>query len=115
MRNINYNDYASNFSDSEFWKKISSAIGKTGKDALRLALTLYYVLKDPTVSIVQKGMILGALGYFILPIDLVPDAIPVAGYVDDISVMKVAYEFIKLSITPSVEAQVEATLKEWVG
>lgn len=38
--------------------------------------TLYYMLQDDKVSLQHKTYIVGALGYFILPIDLIPDGIP---------------------------------------
>lgn len=40
-------------------------------------------LKDENTPGKHKMIIIGALGYFILPVDLIPDFIPVAGFTDD--------------------------------
>lgn len=53
-------------------------------------LLLYYTLQKDTVPMKTKGIILGALGYFILPLDLIPDAIPVIGYADDLGTLGIA-------------------------
>lgn len=42
--------------------------------------------------------ILGALIYFVSPIDLIPDIVPFAGYLDDIIVMNTAEAFVKKNI-----------------
>jgi uncharacterized membrane protein YkvA (DUF1232 family) len=51
--------------------------------------TLWQMLRDPdyTMSWQTKAWIIFALGYFISPIDLIPDVIPVIGYLDDILVV----------------------------
>ena len=46
-------------------------------------MQLYYVAQKPDVPLKVKAAIYGALGYLILPMDLVPDMIPVVGYGDD--------------------------------
>lgn len=45
------------------------------------------LMADPRVSRWQKLMMLGLLGYLALPLDLVPDFIPVAGQLDDVLVV----------------------------
>jgi uncharacterized membrane protein YkvA (DUF1232 family) len=47
------------------------------------ALILFYCLKDRDTPAWARGVIVGALGYLILPTDLIPDMIPGAGYGDD--------------------------------
>ena len=78
-------------------------------------LVLFYELSDPGVSLVEKSVIIGALGYFILPLDLIPDAIPVAGYADDLAALKAAYDYVSSHISPSVECKAQAKLRQWFG
>lgn len=58
---------------------------------------LYKAYGDPRVPWYVKLIILLLLGYFISPIDLIPDFIPVIGYLDDILIISVTiYLIIKL-------------------
>ncbi|KYC45317.1 MAG: hypothetical protein APG12_01263 [Candidatus Methanofastidiosum methylothiophilum] len=58
---------------------------------------LYKAYRDPRVPWYVKIIILFLLGYFISPIDLIPDFIPVIGYIDDILIISVTlYIIIKL-------------------
>ena len=75
----------------------------------------FYVLKSPMTSSKDRAKILGALGYFILPIDLVPDFIPIAGYTDDLAALTWGVYCVIKSITPEVKAQAAAKLHEWFG
>ena len=63
----------------------------------------------------DRAKILGALGYFILPIDLIPDFIPVAGYTDDLAALVWGVYCVIKSITPEVKAQAAEKLHEWFG
>ena len=45
----------------------------------------------PKVSILDKAIIIGSLGYFISPFDIIPDFIPVIGFMDDISALLFAF------------------------
>ncbi len=109
----NYTAYGSNYSESGLWNKLKSCAGKAGRGIVKNALVLYYAL--PYTSVQKKAIIIGALGYFILPIDLVPDFIPVAGFADDAAALVAALQTAKTSVTPAVEAQAERKLKEWFG
>lgn len=58
---------------------------------------LYKAYRDPRVPWYVKLIILFLLGYFISPIDIIPDFIPVVGYIDDILIISLTiYLIIKL-------------------
>ena len=76
---------------------------------------MYYVLKSPKVKTADKGKIWGALGYFILPIDLIPDFIPIAGYTDDLAALLWAFYAVAKNVTPEIEAQAKRKLHDWFG
>ena len=80
-----------------------------------MALVLFYTLKSPKVNVRDKAVILGALGYFILPVDLIPDFIPALGFTDDFAALMLALKAISESVTPEYEAQADAKLLEWFG
>ncbi len=50
-------------------------------------MALYYAAQDPRVPWTAKGVMLVALGYALSPIDLIPDFIPVLGYLDDLLIL----------------------------
>ena len=104
--------YQSKYSESKFWSKIKTIIKNAGKDLLYLALLLCYVLQSDDVSLRHKATIIGALGYLILPLDLIPDTIPVIGFTDDLTALTTAYEIVKSSITPEIEARAKAKADE---
>lgn len=88
---------------------------KAGLKVAYGALLLYYVLKSPTTKSSDRWKILGSLGYFILPIDLIPDAIPIAGYTDDLAAIVWGVYCVAKSITPEIKSQAAAKLHEWFG
>lgn len=83
MTEQNYESYQKNYSQNEFFDKILNYAKDIGASIIYKALQLYYVAQKPDVPLKVKAAIYGALGYLILPMDLVPDMIPVVGYGDD--------------------------------
>ena len=88
---------------------------KAGIKVVYAALLLYYVLKSPNTPGKDRAKILGALGYFLLPIDVIPDFIPIAGFTDDLAALTWGVICVMKSITPEVKAQAAAKLHEWFG
>ena len=108
--------YGIYYSDNRFWKKVERVAKKVGATVLLPVFTLYYMLQDDKVSLQHKAYIVGALGYFILPIDLIPDGIlPVIGFTDDIAVMTLVLKLVKDSITPEIKARANARVSEIIG
>ena len=56
--------------------------------------TLYRFMMDPKAPTAAKGVAIGALLYFVLPIDVIPDFIPVIGYADDAAVIAAAVAYL---------------------
>ena len=107
--------YAGNYDENAFWKKLKKFGRKAGIKVTYGALLLFYVLKSPGTSSKDRAKILGALGYFVLPIDLIPDFVPIAGYTDDLAALTWGVYCVIKSITPEVKAQAAAKLHEWFG
>ena len=115
MKENNILQYQSRFSDSSFWDKVKKVALKAGAKLIYVALILYYELTDPTVSLKEKSVIIGALGYFILPLDLIPDTIPVAGYTDDLAALMAAYWYVRAHLTPDVIQRAQNKFVELLG
>lgn len=105
-------EYQEHYSEKGFWSKIKDFAKSAGDKLLYHALLLYYMMISDQVSIKNKGLICGALGYFILPTDLIPDFILALGFTDDLAVIMIVYKTIKGSITPQIEERAKQRLKE---
>lgn len=103
--------FGDKFSESDFWKKTSDVAAKAGKAVISMALTLFYGIESAPMK--DKMLILGALGYFILPVDAIPDFIPVTGYTDDLAALTAIYNTVKGSLGPEATRRADEKLKEW--
>ena len=106
-------NYGKHYDESSFWQKIGKVAKKAGRKTIYLALLLYYTLMSPDVTIGNKAIIVGALGYFICPIDLIPDVIPALGFTDDVVALTLAYKAVMASVTPDIKAKANAKLSSW--
>lgn len=105
--------YGTYYSERSFWKKIGRVTKKAGETVLRPVFTLYYLLQDDKVPLQHKAYIVGALGYFILPFDFIPESVlPIIGFTDDIAVMTFALKLVKDSITPEVRQKTDQKMLE---
>ena len=103
------------YSSAGFWKKLAGRGRSVGRSALEKALYLYFAAQSPDTPKWARRVILGALGYFILPLDAVPDLAPLLGFTDDIGVMAAALATVAMYITPNVKAQAHQKLNDWFG
>lgn len=103
------------YSEKGFLNKIASIGGKLGSKALHAAATLFVALKSENMPRSSKLIILGALGYFILPIDLIVDVLPLVGLSDDTFVITAALAKVYMSITDDMKADAHALLREKLG
>lgn len=71
------------YSARSLWRKLSRFALIAGRKTVLTAITLYHCLGDKDTPAWAKGVIAGALGYLVLPADLVPDVLPGVGYSDD--------------------------------
>ena len=103
------------YSDKGFINKIKSSGGKLGSKALHAAATLFVALKSEDMPKSSKLIVLGALGYFILPFDFVIDVLPLVGLSDDVFVITAALAKVYMSITDDMKADADALLREKLG
>jgi uncharacterized membrane protein YkvA (DUF1232 family) len=59
-----------------------------------------------------KVILLGAIAYFVMPMDAIPDILPIIGFADDAAVLAAAIAQVASSITDAHRAQAKATLRE---
>ncbi len=86
----------------QFWDKLKRVAGKLPfVDDLVAA---YYCAMDLQTPLKVRATLLGALAYFILPFDLVPDFIAGVGFGDDAAVLAAAITLVSAHITPKHRA-----------
>jgi uncharacterized membrane protein YkvA (DUF1232 family) len=105
----------STYSEDAFWAKVKRFAKKAGAKVIYFAFMLYYALVSPNTPGWAKTVIISALAYFICPIDLIPDTIPVIGFTDDLAALAAALKAVDVCITPEIAAQAKAKLNDWFG
>ncbi len=105
--------YANKFSQADFTEKIARIAKRAGAKLVYAALILYYTLQSDKISAANKALIIGALGYLISPLDVVPDAIPIAGLADDLGVLIFVLKKVWTDIDPSITEKAKDKLSKW--
>jgi uncharacterized membrane protein YkvA (DUF1232 family) len=109
------NEFSDEFSEEKFWDKVKKYAMKAGKAVVILALTLFNAMKDKDTPVWAKAIIVSALGYFICPLDAIPDITPVVGYSDDLGVLAVAMATVSVYIKEEHRQKAEDTWRGWFG
>lgn len=105
--------YKDKYSNEGFTDKISRIAKRSGAKLVYAALILYYTLQSDKVSVKDKAIILGALGYLISPLDVVPDAIPIAGLGDDLAVLMYVIHKVWSEVSDDVKEKARGKLAKW--
>lgn len=109
------NQHEEHFSEEKFWNKVQKFSKRAGTSLVYAVLLLYYTLQKPDVPLKVKATIVGALGYFILPLDIIPDLAIGVGYADDLSVVLFALVQIALYVDDEIKMQAKNKLKDLFG
>jgi uncharacterized membrane protein YkvA (DUF1232 family) len=101
------------FARAAFWRRDDSGDGalrrsfwhKTRRLAAQLPfaedlLAAYYCAFDRDTPLPVKATLVGAIAYFVLPIDAIPDVLPVLGFTDDAAVLAAAIKLVASHIRP---------------
>lgn len=107
--------YSKSYSEDSLFDKVIKVAKKAGINVIYAALLLYYTLQKPLTPGWAKTTIMGALGYFVLPLDIIPDITPIAGYTDDMGVLALAITSVAMFIDDEVKQQARKKLKDWFG
>lgn len=104
-----------NYSEKSFWQKLKDYAKTAGREVVEKALLLFYAAQRPEVPVWAKTVVYGALGYFILPADAIPDLTPLVGYSDDLGAITLAVATVAAYINDEVRAKAQAKLGQWFG
>jgi uncharacterized membrane protein YkvA (DUF1232 family) len=106
-------DVANDYSEENFWQKLSRYAKVAGYEVVERALWLYYAAQSEHTPAWARAIIFGALAYFINPVDAIPDLVPVIGFSDDLGALALAVATVALNITPEVREKARSRMKEW--
>lgn len=78
---------------AKFWPTLKKAVRQIpfGRDLV----AAFYCATDPNTPLRVRGILLAALGYFVMPFDVVPDMLALVGFTDDIAVLTTAIALIR--------------------
>lgn len=91
-----------------FWPKLRRMARRV--PFLNDLLAAYYCASDPASPLEVKAVLMGALAYFVLPLDVVPDFLALFGFADDAAVLYGAVKTVAKHIKPEHRAKADATI-----
>ena len=97
-------EWADQYGDAPFREKLRTAARHAGSAVVERALALGYVAVSEETPAWARESARAALGYFIAPLDAVPDAAP-AGFCDDLAVLAAALGAVAAYVTPAIRAR----------
>lgn len=115
MDKLKEKKYITAFSEVNLIEKIKQFGKKAGIKVIYLVLLLFYTLQKKTTPNFAKSLIIGGLGYFILPADFLPDLIPGIGFTDDLTALISVVVAVALFIDEGVKAKAKDRLHVWFG
>ncbi|MDE6006479.1 MAG: DUF1232 domain-containing protein [Muribaculaceae bacterium] len=108
----NLQKYANYYNPPVLFQKIKNVARKAGVKLIYVVLLLYYSTLDKELPLKDRLMVLAALGYFILPVDFIPDALP-GGFADDTAALIYVLRQVWSNLTPFTKGKAHARLREW--
>lgn len=109
------NEYAEKYNERSLFDKFKTAAQKAGIIVVYASLVLFYTLQDAEIPLWAKSTIVGALGYFISPIDAIPDFTPLVGFSDDLGVLILAVAAVAMFINEEAQERARLKLVDWFG
>ena len=94
----------------DFWPKLKKSLASVpfAEDVI----ASYYCAFDPATPLKVKGILLGALAYFIMPFDVIPDVLLGLGFTDDMAVLYAAISMIRSHMTQAHRDRARETLEK---
>lgn len=108
----NLTRYSSYYNRADLFGKIKRVAAKAGVKTIHMVLILYYAMFDKLVPVKDRLMAAAALGYFILPLDLLPDTVPL-GFSDDAAAALFVVRHIWNNLSEKTFEKAREKLGEW--
>ncbi len=109
MRAINH----SGFNSNQLWKKLSAVASRAGRELVEKTLWLHYAAQQPQTPVWARTVIYGALAYFVMPLDAIPDLLPAVGLTDDLAALTAAIATVSMYIDDDVKSRTRQRMRQW--
>ncbi|EGQ9235563.1 TPA: YkvA family protein [Vibrio alginolyticus] len=96
--------------EKTFWRKMKGSVEKAGEEIAVMGIKSWLAMVDSNTSVRHKAILGGALAYFVLPTDMVPDVLAGVGFTDDMAALTLAANSVGNAITKEHEAQAREKL-----
>ena len=117
---INRNESQENIFDAEVLdssvideSNLKKVLKLAGRAIAKPALECFELIIAPTTPTQVRVSIIGALTYLIVPMDLIPDFIPAAGFSDDLVALTAVISLWSHHITPQIKYRANCKLDQW--
>jgi uncharacterized membrane protein YkvA (DUF1232 family) len=98
-----------------FWAKVKGVVRQAGEPIVMEVMKAWHVAHDPQTPHHAKAILFGALAYFVLPVDAIPDAVPIVGFSDDLAALGAALYATNAYITDHTLAMARASVTKMFG
>lgn len=106
--------YAGYYNPKSLFEKIKKFAKKAGMKTIYVVLILYYASFDKSLPTKDRLMVIAAIGYFILPLDFIPDSLP-GGFADDASATLYVVRHIWNNLSEETFQKARIKLSDWFG
>jgi len=96
--------------EKTFWRKMKNSVKRVGEEIAVMGIKSWLAMADSNTSVRHKVILGGALAYFVLPTDMVPDVLAGVGFTDDMAALTLAANSVGNAITDEHEEQAREKL-----
>ena len=106
--------YIMYYDELRLFDKLRFVGKKIGSKVVFYVIIMGMLIADTKIPIKVRLVFMAALGYLILPTDLVADLLPIIGFTDDIAFLTYAVGSAREYITPEVKDRAKEKLGQWL-
>ena len=111
---MNLDAYRRFIRPATFLKKFGRLARMAGTRTAYMALLLYYAYERKETPKWAKRVVLGSLGYLLMPFDALPDLTPILGYTDDVAILAAGLTTVAAYINEEVRSNARRKLATWL-
>lgn len=96
--------YITSYNKARLFRKITAVSEKISGQLVYALLVLYELISNKNIPLKARLLFMAALGYFIVPTDMISDFIPILGFTDDVAFISYALSKATDFISPEIAA-----------